>query len=296
MAKCIRPGDEIIVTADSRDYESHELFIVKSVDKTTGALVVQETMDRVFPSEARLEQPKLAVEVALLRRDVVFYAEETSDAHWIGGHLIIYVTPHVVQTIQGVRFENSGQEGVLGRYPIHFHLCGDTNSLVSKNVIYDSNQRCIFVHNTNAVRVDDNVAFKTRGHCYATETGVEVNNIFSNNLASYTKNLRRSNGQSDSPGCLNCEASSFWFRNMENDLLVALLASMSHPKVAISTKLRAIEKLPPNSLLCFSLVLTMLQQEAQNEAFGLNWQIGIKTNAIPSRLSTTRHIVTEHKV
>ena len=218
MAKCIRPGDDVLITADSRDYESHEIFTVDSVDKATGKVIFQETMDRVFPSEARLEEPKLAIEAALLRRDVVFFSEEHPDANHLGGHLIVFHTPDVVQTIQGVRFENSGQEGVLGRYPIHFHICGDTHSLVSKNVIYDSNQRCVFIHSTNSVTVDDNVAFKTRGHCYATETGAEVNNIFSNNLASYTKNLRRSNGQSDSPGCHGCEASSFWFRNMENDL------------------------------------------------------------------------------
>ena len=213
MAKCLRQGDEIVVTADSRDHDSHELFTVASVaDETTGEVVLKDIMKRVPPSEARLDEPRLAIEVALLRRDVIFYSEEHEDAHWVGGHLIVYVTPNVVQTIQGVRFENSGQEGILGRYPIHFHLCGNTRSLVSKNVIYDSNQRCVFIHDTNTVTIDDNVAWKTRGHCYATETGAETGNIFSNNLASYTKDLRRNNGQSDSPyhptKCHGCEAST----------------------------------------------------------------------------------------
>ena len=219
MAQCVRPGDEILITSDSREYDDYSRFIVESVDQSTGELFFETKMNRVLPSEASAAEPQLAIEAALMRRDVVFHSEEDiPSTHWIGAHSIIFVTPDVVQTIQGVRFENFGQEGELGRYPIHFHVCGDTESLVSKNVIYDSNQRCIFIHNTNKVTVDDNVADKTRGHCYATETGAEENNIFSKNLASRTRDLRRPNGQSDSPGDFHNEASSFWIRNLKNTL------------------------------------------------------------------------------
>jgi len=106
-----------------------------------------------------------------------------------------------------------------GRYPIHFHKCGDTPSFVSKNLIINSNQRCVFIHNTNKVTIDDNVAYNTAGHCYATETGAEHNNFFTNNLGAHTKKLWRSNGQSDSAvGFHKHQAATFWLRNMENTL------------------------------------------------------------------------------
>lgn len=175
-------------------------------------------MPRVFPSEVGPGEPEFAAEVALLRRDVIFTADTDPDEDWIGGHSIVYHTPDVIQTIQGVQFENFGQEGVLGRYPIHFHKSGSTFSLVSKNVIINSNQRCVFIHDTDDVEIDDNVAFDTAGHCYATETGNERNNVFTNNLGAYTKKLTRSNGQSDSPGKTGGGTSTFWIRNMENTL------------------------------------------------------------------------------
>lgn len=217
FANCLRPGDDLLVTSDQRSYSSHETFTVDSVDKTTGEVYLQETMPRVFPAEAGPGEPEFAVEVALLRRDVIFTAEPDPEEDWIGGHSIIYFTPTVVQTIEGVRFDNFGQEGVLGRYPIHFHKSGVTSSKVSKNVIINSNQRCVFIHNTDGVTIDDNVAFDTAGHCYATETGNERNNVFTHNLGAYTGKLTRSNGQSDSPG--KGGTATFWIRNMENTFI-----------------------------------------------------------------------------
>lgn len=185
---------------------------------STGEVVLQTALPREFPSEEGKGEPEFAAEVALLRRDVVFTAEPDPNEDWIGGHTIIYHTPNVVQTIQGVKFDNFGQEGVLGRYPIHFHMSGDTASLVSKNVITNSKQRCVFIHNTNQVVIDDNVAFNTKGHCYATETGLEKYNVFTHNLGAWTRKLTRSNGQSDSPNKTGGGTATFWIRNMENTL------------------------------------------------------------------------------
>ena len=157
-----------------------------------------------------------AVEVASLSRAVTFTSTVEND---IGGHLIIFHTS-TKQHIAGVRIENFGQSGVLGRYPIHFHMCGSSDSsVVSKNVIADSNQRCVFIHNTNEVTVEDNVSHNTRGHCYATETGDERNNKFLSNLAVRTRKLHKWNGQSDSPLFIDNKhiASSFWIRSALNE-------------------------------------------------------------------------------
>ena len=157
-----------------------------------------------------------AVEVASLSRAVTFTSTVEND---IGGHLIIFHTSSK-QHISGVRIENFGQSGILGRYPIHFHMCGSSSSsVVTKNVIVDSNQRCIFIHNTDEVTVEDNVSHNTRGHCYATETGDERNNKFLGNLAVRTRKLHKWNGQSNSPNFMDNKdiAASFWVRSAMNE-------------------------------------------------------------------------------
>lgn len=73
------------------------------------------------------------------------------------------------------------------RYPIHFHHCGDVpGSAVLRNVIRQSNQRCVVVHGTNKLRIEKNVAFDTKGHCYITEDGIETDNEFIQNLGAMT--------------------------------------------------------------------------------------------------------------
>lgn len=52
----------------------------------------------------------------------------------------------------------------------------------------DSEQRCIVVHGTNFVMVENNVAYDTRGHCFiAAEDGYETDNTFKDNLGARTK-------------------------------------------------------------------------------------------------------------
>ena len=81
-------------------------------------------------------------EVALLNRSIsISGAHEAGPHSWEGGHLIVFMTQRA-QAIEGVEFAQMGQQGVLGRYNIHFHLCGDQQgrSVVRKNVMHDSKQ------------------------------------------------------------------------------------------------------------------------------------------------------------
>lgn len=82
--------------------------------------------------------------------------------------------------------------GELGRYPIHFHMCDDVSgSLVAKNSILGSNQRCVVVHGTHNLTVLENIAYETRGHCYITEDGGEMDNKFIRNLGASTRAAQR---------------------------------------------------------------------------------------------------------
>lgn len=118
-----------------------------------------------------------------------------------GGHLSILHTPGLTQVIQGVDFIRFGQEGVRDMYPIHFDYCAESaNSVISKNTIRHSQQRCIVLDATNDVLVEGNVAFDNKGHCYVVETGIEKGNVFKSNLGCYTKEVDRLMPQTGASG------------------------------------------------------------------------------------------------
>ena len=97
-------------------------------------------------------------------------------------------------------------------------MCGDvTGSIVSKNLIHLSNQRCIVVHRSHNLLVDGNVAYSTVGHCFMTENGNEKGNVFSSNLGDLTRNAATvipDNGTNGKE--TDDDASTFWLTNPSN--------------------------------------------------------------------------------
>src|SRR5690606_26203094 len=53
--------------------------------------------------------------------------------------------------------------------------------------IHDTYNRCVTVHGTNNLRVENNVTYNTVGHCFFLEDGIEHGNQFVRNLAIQTK-------------------------------------------------------------------------------------------------------------
>ena len=178
-------GAEILITPHTRVWNQNQVRTIKSI-RTSDSFAVIELDSPILRPTTMIESADFAVEVALLSRNIVFEGGSDSTVSH-GGHFMIMHTPTVVQTIEGVDLRNFGQQGNLGRYPIHFHFCNDvTGSIVSKNTIRQSNQRCVVVHGTNKLRIEENVAFDTKGHCYMTEDGMEMNNQFIRNLGAQT--------------------------------------------------------------------------------------------------------------
>lgn len=50
------------------------------------------------------------------------------------------------------------------------------------NSVHHNFQRCIVIHNSHGLLVQDNVAYSTIGHCYFLEDGGERGNTFDHNL------------------------------------------------------------------------------------------------------------------
>jgi len=133
--------------------------------------------------------------------------------------------------VSGVEFFRMGQHENLARYPIHWHLVGDApGQYIENSAIHHTFSRCVTVHGTNDVRVENNVAYDNVGHCYFLEDGVEHGNQYISNLGMLTRcNPTR---PCDSTNALNGSgagqnatdqlipsdntASTFWITNPDN--------------------------------------------------------------------------------
>ncbi|KAK3105026.1 hypothetical protein FSP39_015514 [Pinctada imbricata] len=97
--------------------------------------------------------------------------------------------------VEGLELENMGQQTSLGNYPLHFHMCEDVGDYpnppyLKDNSIHDTFARCITIHGTHGVLVQDNVALDILGHCYFLEDGGEKNTVFDGNLGAVIRKSR----------------------------------------------------------------------------------------------------------
>lgn len=133
----------------------------------------------------------------------------------VGGHLEFRRTTASDQLLDGVDIQHFGQPGRLGRYPIHTHFCGSLDgSIISRNTVRYSRQRCIVVHGTDDLVVRENVAYDTTGHCFMTEDGIETGNYFISNLGA-----RTSAATVVLPDNTDDEPATFWIPNPTNSFV-----------------------------------------------------------------------------
>src|SRR5215470_5664796 len=125
-------------------------------------------------------------EVGMLSRNVVIQASADADKTLFGGHIMAMIGSKMF--VEGVELNRMGQNMHLARYPIHWHLIGDAQGQYIKNsAVHDTYSRCVTVHGTNYLDVENNVTYNNIGHCFFLEDGVEHDNQFVHNLAILTK-------------------------------------------------------------------------------------------------------------
>src|SRR5690606_23504352 len=125
-------------------------------------------------------------EVGLLTRNIKIQASEDAEQSYFGGHIM--AMPSSKMYVSGVELQRMGQNLTLARYPIHWHLVGDAKGQYIKNAaIHDTYNRCVTMHGTNFLRVENNVTYNTVGHCFFMEDGIEHSNEIVRNLAIQTK-------------------------------------------------------------------------------------------------------------
>jgi len=126
-------------------------------------------------------------EVGLLTRNIKIQASEDAAESFLGGHIMAMVSSRMY--VSGVELNRMGQHMELTRYPILWHLVGDAGKgqYIRNAAIHDAFNRCVTVHGTNNLRVENNVTYNTVGHCFFLEDGIETGNEFVRNLAIQTK-------------------------------------------------------------------------------------------------------------
>ncbi|CAI7901352.1 unnamed protein product, partial [Closterium sp. NIES-53] len=191
-------------------------------------------------------------EVGLLHRNIVIYGvHETGKYELEGGHFIVFMT-QTPQFIEGVQFSYMGQQGVLGRYPLHFHVCGEANQshIVRKNAIVYSKQRCVVIHATSNMTIEDTVTFESKGHCFIVEEGSENNNVFKRNLGISVRKVKVVIPSKESyDKHTDDKPSTFWMANPNNDYIdnVAAGSEDSGYWTELKEGMRGLSQLLPNA-------------------------------------------------
>lgn len=168
-------------------------------------------------------------EVGMLTRNVV--VQGADDDLWrsqgFGAHIMgmAGATLH----LDGVELRRVGQAGALGRYPVHFHglsytadgkILGDASGQFVRNAsIWNSKNRCIVLHGTNGVLLQNNICYDIVGHAIFLEDAVERRNTIAHNLVLKVRNppaaktLLAHEGDVFSGG-----SSGFWITHPDNVL------------------------------------------------------------------------------
>lgn len=190
---CWDAGAQAIVTSHTILPEDTDVINITSVTLNPVTNKTDVRFETPIPLHTTiLDEPWYAVEVALLSRNVLIKPQEDVEIldPTMGGHMMILHTPDQCQKIEGIELRGMGQQGVLGRYPLHFHMSENVEgSYIAKNTVRDSHQRCYVLHGTHNVTLYENIAYNTFGHCYMIEDGFEQDNTFERNLGALTKTM-----------------------------------------------------------------------------------------------------------
>ncbi len=183
-------GDRIFVTTSlAPAIESGTTFQKKSRGRQkpigTEERVITAIHGAVLTVDRPLEKAHhgagwMRCEVANLSRNVVIESADPSGAR---GHTMYHRDSS--GGISYAEFRHLGKDGVLGKYPIHFHLVRDTmrGSGVLGASIWDSHNRWVTIHGTDHLLIRDCVGYQSLGHGFFLEDATEQWNVLDRNLA-----------------------------------------------------------------------------------------------------------------
>jgi cell migration-inducing and hyaluronan-binding protein len=178
-----RAGDEIVLASTDFDPRQAERRTVAAIKGNT--ITLDKKLDYMHFGKITFDVDERG-EVGLLTRNIRLQASADAEQSFFGGHVMAMGASKMF--VEGVEFQRMGQNLTLARYPIHWHLIGDAKGQYIRNAaIHDTYNRCVTVHGTNNLQVENNVTYNTVGHCFFLEDGIETGNQYIRNLAIQTK-------------------------------------------------------------------------------------------------------------
>src|SRR5580692_2963261 len=178
-----RAGDAIVLA--STDFDPHQAERRTIAAIRGNAIRLDKKLDSMHFGKITFDVDERG-EVGMLSRNIVIQASADADQTLFGGHIMAMNGSKMF--VDGVELNRMGQNMHLARYPIHWHLIGDAQGQYIKNsAIHDTYSRCVTVHGTNYLDVENNVTYNNIGHCFFLEDAVEHGNQFVHNLGILTK-------------------------------------------------------------------------------------------------------------
>jgi len=226
-----RVGDQIVLASTDYDPRQAEVRTIAAIRRNR--ITLDRPLEYMHYGEITFDVDERG-EVGLLTRNIKIQAAADAEESFFGGHIM--AMPSSKMYVSGVELYRMGQNLTLARYPIHWHLVGDAQGQYIKNsAIHDTYNRCVTVHGTNYLQVENNVTYNTVGHCFFLEDGIEHGNQFVRNLGIQTKchtskpcvptNLApagsaqlRGNGQDSEDALIPSDnsVSTFWITHPDN--------------------------------------------------------------------------------
>jgi cell migration-inducing and hyaluronan-binding protein len=178
-----RVGDMIVLASTDFDPHQAERRTVSTIRGNT--ITLDKKLDYMHFGKITFDVDERG-EVGMLSRNIVIQASPDADQTLFGGHIMAMTGSKMF--VDGVELNRMGQNMHLARYPIHWHLIGDAQGQYIRNsAIHDTYSRCVTVHGTNYLDVENNVTYNNIGHCFFLEDAVEHDNQFVHNLGILTK-------------------------------------------------------------------------------------------------------------
>jgi cell migration-inducing and hyaluronan-binding protein len=226
-----RVGDEIVLASTDFDPRQAERRTIAAI--RGNRITLDKPLQYMHFGKITFDVDERG-EVGLLTRNIKIQSSPDSESTYFGGHIM--AMPSSKMYVSGIELNRMGQHLTKARYPIHWHLVGEGKGQYIKNAaIHDTFNRCVTVHGTHNLRVENNVTYNTVGHCFFVEDGIETGNEFVRNLGIQTKchptkpcvptNLAASgeprtgtNGQQSADVLLPSDntVSTFWITNPDN--------------------------------------------------------------------------------
>lgn len=213
-----RARDTIVIASTDFDPNQTEVRMITAISSNGRMITVHPPLEYMHWGEFESGIVDERAEVALLNRNIKIRGDATSNETRTGGHMMFMANPKEKPTIHidWVELTKMGWEGELGRYPLHFHICGDLGgSYVRSTSTHHCFNRVISIHQTNGIDFEDNFGYDTMGHMFYLEDGLEIKNTLARNLGIIARRPEPEMQVKESDE----HPSIFYITNLENTLI-----------------------------------------------------------------------------